>query len=116
MYYLDKSVIFPCLSCCLGQEITGCFFHLLVGGVGAKKQGFRVRLAPGQDPVLGHISVQCWFVMGLLASLTGTLQAHVGSLWAPFTPHSLFCFSSECELSQLLWKIYLALSGVPHTL
>lgn len=66
MYYLDKSVIFPCLSCCLGQEITGCFFHLLVGGVGAKKQGFRVRLAPGQDPVLGHISVQCWFVMGLL--------------------------------------------------
>lgn len=74
MYYLNKSVIFPCLSCCLWQEITGCFFYLLVGGVGARTQGFRVRLAPGQDLVLAHINLQCWFLVALLASVKGTLQ------------------------------------------
>ena len=33
------------------------FFNLLVGGVGARTQGVRVRLAPGQDLVLAHINL-----------------------------------------------------------
>lgn len=31
--------------------------------------------APGQDPVLAHISLQCWSVLVFLASVKGTLQA-----------------------------------------
>lgn len=91
MYYsYDKSVIFPCLSYYLGQEITGWFFFFfsLVGGrCGWQNTGFQSQV-------------------GLLASVKGTLQAHVGSLAAPLTRHSLFCFSSVAleNLSGIVWR------------